>query len=111
MSWAQIKYFNALIDNKPFFDQPVKRKREVYVKLIGVSRNDDHTTGELLDYYQIYHASIGTDVSRQTNTSIPQQTNFAGNLEEGDGATMFFIAEKQQKTILNFSLDSLIIIE
>ena len=47
----------------------------------------------------------------QTNTSIPQQTNFVGNLEEDDGATMFFIAEKQQKTILNFSLDSLIVIE
>ena len=28
-----------------------------------------------------------------------------------DGATIFFIAEKQQKTILNFSLDSLSIIE
>ena len=47
----------------------------------------------------------------QTNTSIPQQTNFVGNLEEDDSATMFFIAEKQQKTILNFSLDSLIVIE
>ena len=57
MSWAQIKDFNALIDNKPFFDQPVKSKREVYVKLIGVSRNDDHTTGKLLDYYQIYHTN------------------------------------------------------
>ena len=27
-------------------------------------------------------------------------------LEEDDGATMFFIGEKHQKTILNFSLDS-----
>ena len=111
MSWAQIKDFNALIDNKPFFDQPVKSKREVYVKLIGVSRNDDHTTGKLLDYHQIYHKSIGIDLSRQTNTSIPQQTNFVGKLEEDDGATMFFTAEKQQKTILIFSLDSLIVIE
>ena len=32
-------------------------------------------------------------------------------LEEDGGATMFFIAEKQQKTILNFSLDSLIATE
>ena len=29
-------------------------------------------------------------------------TCFTGKLEEDDGATMFFIAEKQQKTILNF---------
>ena len=32
---------------------------------------------------------------------------FLGKLEEWDSATMFFIAEKQQKTVLNFSLDSL----
>ena len=45
------------------------------------------------------------DLSRQTNLSITQQSNFV-RLGEDNGATMFFIAEKQQKTILNFSLDS-----
>ena len=35
--------------------------------------------------------------------SIHQQINFIGKLEEDDGAAMFFIAEKQQKAILNFS--------
>ena len=40
--------------------------------------------------------------------SIPQQINFTGKLED-DKATMFIIAEKQQKTILNISLDSLIL--
>ena len=29
--------------------------------------------------------------------NIPQQINFTGKLEEDDGATMFFIAERQQK--------------
>ena len=43
--------------------------------------------------------------------SIPQQINFAGQLEEDDGMTIFFIAEKQHKTILNFSLDSLYVTE
>ena len=32
-------------------------------------------------------------------------------LEEDDGPTMFFIAEKLQRTILNFSLDLLIVTE
>ena len=40
---------------------------------------------------------------------ITQQTNFVGKLEENNGATMFFIVEKQQKTVLNFSLYSLIV--
>ena len=43
--------------------------------------------------------------------NIPQQINFTGKLEEADDASMFFIAEKQLKVILNFSLDSLIATE
>ena len=64
-----------------------------------MSRNVDYTTENLLDYlyHQSYYKFIGIDLSRQTNTSIPQRINFTGNLEEEDGATMFFIAEKQQK--------------
>ena len=61
--------------DKPFIDQPVKNKQEAYEKLIEMSRNDDYATGNLLDY--LYHQKcyklIGIDLSRQTNTSIPQQ--------------------------------------
>ena len=62
-------------------------------------------------YHQKYYKLIGIDLSRQTNTSIPHQINFTGKLDEDNGTTMFFISEKQQKTILNFSLDSLIVTE
>ena len=113
MPLIEIKDFNALIDYKPFFDQPVKNKQEVHEKLIEMSRNHDYTTGNLLDfsYHQNYYKIIGIDLSRQTNTSISQQINFIGKLEEGDGAIMFFIDEKQHKVILNFSLDSVIVTE
>ena len=69
-----------------------------------MSRNVDYTKWNLFDYlyHQKYYNLIGIDLSRQTNTNIPQQTNFTGKLEE-DSVTMFFIAEKQQKSILNFS--------
>ena len=43
--------------------------------------------------------------------SIPQNINFKVKIEEDDGMTMFFIAEKQHKTILNFYLDVLIVTE
>ena len=78
-----------------------------------MTRNNDYTTGNLLDYlnHLKYYKLIGIDLSRQTNTSIPQQINFTRKLEEDDGSTMFFITEKQQKTILNFCLDSLIATE
>ena len=78
-----------------------------------MSRNNDYTTGNLLEclYHQKYYKLIDIDLSRQTNTSIPQQINFTGKLDEDDGVTMFFIAEKQQKTVLNFSFDSFIVTE
>ena len=76
----------------------------------NLSKNDDYTTRNLLDFsnHQNYYKLIGIDLSRQANTSIPQQVNFVGKLEQDDGVAMFFIAEKQHKTILNFPLDSLL---
>ena len=45
MSLVQIKDFNALIDNKPLFHQPVKNKPDAYEKLIEMTKNDDYITG------------------------------------------------------------------
>ena len=53
---------------------------------------------------------IGIGLPKQTKTNISQRINFTGKLEEDDSA-MFFIAEKQKKAILNFSLDLLIVTE
>ena len=39
MPLVEIKYFHALINDKPFFDQPVKSKQEAYEKLIEMSKN------------------------------------------------------------------------
>ena len=78
-----------------------------------MSRNYDYTTRNLLDfsYHQNYYKFSGIDLLRKANTSIPQQINFFGRLEEDDGSAMFFIAKKQQKIVLNFSLNSLNVIE
>ena len=66
------EYYMSLVDNKPFFDQSAKNKQEAYEKLIEMSRNNDFTTGNLLDYlyHQDYHKLVGLDLSRQKNTSI-----------------------------------------
>ena len=95
---------SALIDNKLFFDKPVKNKQEEYEKLVKMSRSDDYTTGNLLDYlhHQNYYKLTIIDLSRQVNTNVPQQINFKGKLVQADGATIFFINEKLQKTILIF---------
>ena len=93
MPQVEIKGFNPLINNKPFFDK----------KPVEISKSNDYTTGNLLDYlnHQKYYKLIDMRLSRQTNISIPQQINFTGKLDSDDGAIM-----KQRKTILNFSLNS-----
>ena len=110
MSLVDIQDFSSLIDNKPYFDQPVKSKQEADETLIDMSKNDEYTAGNLLDYlyYQSCYIVIGIDLSRQTSTIITQQINFVRKLGKDDDATMLFISEKQQKAILDFSIDLLI---
>ena len=96
MPLVEIKYFNALIDNKPIFDQTVRNKQEANEKLVKMPRNYDYTAGNLLDYsyHQNYYKLIGTDLLRQANTTFPQQIKFVGKLEKYNGTKTFFTAEK-----------------
>ena len=50
MPLVEIKSFNALIGNKPIFDQPVKNKQEASEKPIEMTKNDGYTTGNLLEF-------------------------------------------------------------
>ena len=44
---VEIKYFYVLIDQRSFFDVPMKKKEESYEKIIEMSKNNDYTTGNL----------------------------------------------------------------
>ena len=80
---VEIKDFNVLIDWKSFFDLPVKNEEEAYKKIIQINRNNDYTTGNLLDfaYFKENDRSIATDLSKQTKLNGFQQVNFIGKLE------------------------------
>ena len=67
--------------------------------------------GQIIASSKNYYKLIGTDLSRLRNTTISQQIDFVGKLVEDDCAAMIFIAAKQQKAILNFSVDLLIVTE
>ena len=47
---VEVKDFNVLINGKPFFDIPVRNREETYEPIVDMSRNNDYTTGDLLDY-------------------------------------------------------------
>ena len=85
---------------------PIKTKEEVYEKIIDISRNNEDTTGDLLDYdyFKKYYNLIAIDLSKQQvlqeNEDLIQQINFIGRLTE---AAVFIIIEKKENTILKFS--------
>ena len=47
---VMVKDFNVIIDKLAFFDLPIKPEEEAYEKIIDISRNNEYTTGNLLDY-------------------------------------------------------------
>ena len=59
---VEIKDFNALFDNKPYFDQPAA----AYEKLIEMPRNNDDTTGNLLDYWSVCYNCVTYELQRES---------------------------------------------
>ena len=111
---VEIKDFNVLTDGKSFFDAQVKNKEEAYEKIMTISKNNDYTTGNLLDYeyFSKHYKLIAIDLSKQIeleNPDLRQQINFIGKLED-DKATMFFIIEKSEETTFEFLQNSVSII-
>ena len=101
----KIKDFNVLINEKGFFDLPVKNKEETYEKIIEMNKNNDGTTGNLMDfaYFKENYRLIAIDLSKQTKLKDPQQINFIGKLEgQTRGVTIFFIIEKPEETTFEF---------
>ena len=82
-----------LIDGKLFFEIPVKNKEAVYEAILEISKNNDYTTGNLLDYE--YFIDLSKQIESE-NRDLKQQINFIGRLEENN-ATMFFVIEKKRR--------------
>ena len=109
-----MKDFNVLIDGKRLFDAPLKNKKEVHEKIMSISKNNDYTTVNLLnyEYFSKHYKLIAIDLSKQIeleNPNLRQQINFIGKLENNK-ATVFFIIEKPEETTFDFLQNSVSII-
>ena len=64
---VMVQDYNVIIDKLAFFDLPIKTKEEAYEKIIDISRNNEYTTGNLLDYdyFKKYYKLISIDLSKQ----------------------------------------------
>ena len=84
---VEIKGFNVLIDEKPFFLIPVKNKEDAYEAIIEMSKNNEYTTGNLLDYeyFKDRYKLIAINLSKQIeleNLDLKQLISFIGRIEE-----------------------------
>ena len=103
-----------LIHGKPFFEIPLKNTEEGYEQIFEMSKNNDYTTGTLLDYecFKDHYQLIAIDLSKAIeleNFDLKQKINFTARLEENN-ATMFFIIEKKEETTFDFSQNSVVIV-
>ena len=94
---VEIKDINVLTDFN------VLTEEETYEKIIEMSKNNEYTTGNLLDYeyFSKHYKLIAIDLRKQIELDSPdlkQQINFIGKLEE-DNAT---IIEKSEETTFEF---------
>ena len=60
---VMVKDFNVIIDKSAFSDLPIKTEEEAYEKILDISRNNEYTTGNLLDYdyFKKYYKLIAID--------------------------------------------------
>ena len=106
-SFLMVKDFNVIINKFAFFDLPIKAEEKSYEKIIDISRNNEYTTGNLLDYdyFKKYYKLIAFDLSKQQvlqeNEDLIQQINFIGRLEAA--ANVFIIIEKKKEFSQNFT--------
>ena len=77
--------------------------------MIATGQGNDHTTGCLLDYpyFKKYQKLIAIDLRKQQKLDADlkaiQLINFTGNLTRAESATMFFLIEEAEETVLDFS--------
>ena len=103
-----MKDFNVLVDGKRFFDMSIKNVEETYKEIIEMRRNNNYTTGNLLDYeyFSKHYKLIAIDLTKKIeleNPNLKQQINFIGRLlQETKEQQCFSSLKSQKKQLLNF---------
>ena len=63
---VEIKDYNILIDQQLFYEIPIKNKKEAYRAITELIRNDDYTTGNILnyEYFSTHYKLVAIDLSK-----------------------------------------------
>ena len=100
------KSLNVLTDRKSSFAFTVKNEEEeAYENISEMSRNNDYTTGNSLDfaYFKENYRLIAFNLNNETKLKDPQKIHFIGSPEwQNNGAAMLFVIEKSEQTAFEF---------
>ena len=107
----EIKDYNAMIDGKNFFDQPINSELKTYenIRKVATGKGGDYTTGCLLDYsyFKENYKMIAIDLSKKqaldADPRAIQQINFTANLDRAGNTRIYFILEEAKETVSDFS--------
>ena len=76
---VELKDYNAMIDGKYFFDQPLKYNKKTYenIRKIATGQGDDYTTGCLLDYpyFKDSNKIVAVDLRKQQTLDADPKAN------------------------------------
>ena len=106
----EVKDYNAMIDGKKFFNQPVKIDLKTYDNILKtlIGQGEDYTTACLLEYnyFKKYYKIIAIDLSKQqtldSDLKTIQQITFPWNI--ANPSTMFFIIKEAQVIVYIFHI-------
>ena len=98
---VEIKGYNAMIDCRNLFDQPINDINKTYenIRKIATGKGDDYTTRCLLDYsyFKDHYKMIALNLSKQQALDADPrkflQSNFTAKLDRAGNTTIFFIIE------------------
>ena len=108
---VQKKDCSVMSNRENFFVQPIKNNKVTYgsIRKIATGKEDDYTSGCLLDYPHLIdsYKMIAVDLSKQQSLDADpganQQINFTANLDRAGNTRIYFILEKAKETVLDFS--------
>ena len=107
---VEIKDYNVIIDGEPFYEIPIKNKKETYKAITELTRSDLVRTGNEFnfEYFCEHYRLVAIDLSKQESDLKNQQINFIGKLDQN--ATIFFVTEEKETTGSQFLQNSLTIV-
>ena len=102
------KKYNAIIDGRNFYDNPIESNIKKYreLKKVMIGKGEDYTTGSLLDYnyFNKHYKLVAVDLSKQKELDAEpraiQQIEVKYMLKTN--STIYWVLEKSKETILEF---------